>query len=107
MSAGSKSIKDIDFVRETMGYYGLNKQSVEGMFGRPSSVFVKNGKDVYEYKYLSVYNNPASYIPLIGLMFAPDRYKANYLYVTFDRLGNVETYESLSDTGDYPPDKAY
>lgn len=107
MSTGSEHIKDIDFVRETMGYYGLNKQSVEGLFGMPSSAFVKDGKEVYEYKYISVYNNPASYIPFVGLFFAPDKYLANYLYVTFDRFGNVETYEALSDTGDYPPEKAF
>ena len=68
---------------------------------------VKDGKEVYEYKYISVYNNPASYIPFVGLFFAPDKYLANYLYVTFDRFGNVETYEALSDTGDYPPEKAF
>ena len=107
IAVGSESIRNIDTVRENMSYYGLNKQSIESMFGMPASSFERDGKNVYEYNYIAVYNNPASYIPLIGLLFDPNKYTANYLYVTFDKFVNVETYEALSDTGDFPPQKIF
>ena len=63
IAVGSESIRNIDTVRENMSYYGLNKQSIESMFGTPASSFERDGKNVYEYIYFAVYNNPASYVP--------------------------------------------
>lgn len=55
IAVGSESIRNIDTVRENMSYYGLNKQSIESMFGMPASSFERDGKNVYEYNYIAVY----------------------------------------------------
>lgn len=88
-------VKENDFV-------GLSVEEVVATLGEPELRYVSDGKDVIEYRYVSVYNNVISYPPLIGLFFSPDRYNMNYLYLTIGKDGKVSAQDAFHKTDDFP-----
>ncbi|MDD4556868.1 MAG: hypothetical protein PHE89_06055 [Alphaproteobacteria bacterium] len=102
VSAGNSSVSNLNRVEKTLKVEkNLNKEKIKQIYGEPSSEFVKDGLEVYEYKYISVQNSVLGYIPILGIFF--DRtYTRNYLYVYFAPLGNVEKFDTIGVEGDFP-----
>ncbi|MFV0626352.1 MAG: hypothetical protein ACK5N8_03255 [Alphaproteobacteria bacterium] len=102
VSSGNSSVSNINSVEKTLKTEkNLNKEKIKQMYGEPTTEFVKDGLDVYEYKYISVQNSVLGYVPILGMFFGRT-YTTNYLYVYFDKLGNVEKFDSVGVSGDFP-----
>ncbi len=102
-SSGTDQIGDFQLLYQELSSRGrMTKREIVATFGEPSAAYFRNGKEVYEYKYVRIHNNPASYIPLIGLMFKPNVYKINLFFVTFNSDGSVLGYNATTVSDDFP-----
>lgn len=104
-TTGSGQFSNLQEVQTKHPFEGLSKQEIISELGEPHLQYKKDGNTVFEYRYVSVYNNPLSYPPLIGLFFSPNRYTLNYLYLYFNKKDVVARYDILEKSGAYPPKK--
>lgn len=106
-SVGTSAVSEPEEMRATLERERMTKAGALLRYGEPNAVFTKDGKEIFEYKYVSVYNNPASYPFLIGLFFKANRYRTNYLYVAFDRDGSFVSADAVGVSGAYPPENVF
>lgn len=101
VSSGTGKISNIDSVKIAMKKEeSIDKEKVVALYGKPNSEYKKDGKDVFEYKYISIKNNALGYVPILGMWFNRT-YKANYLYTYFDKNGNLVDFDTVSISGKY------
>lgn len=103
-TAGTSRISNIEEIKNDSALINTSKDDIVAKYGEPQNKFFKNGEEVYEYKYVKVYNNPASYPPLIGLFFAPNRYSQKYVYFRFNKHNAVVGVDAYEKSGAYPPE---
>lgn len=103
-TVGTGKISNLSKIKSDPAFANMTKKEVVERLGEPQNKFIKDGKEVYEYKYVKVYNNPASYPPLIGLFFKHNRYTMKYLYVHFNESDKVAYLDSVQQSGAFPPE---
>lgn len=103
-TAGTSRISNVEEIKNDAALINTSRDDIVAKYGEPQNKYVQDGQEVYEYKYVKVYNNPASYPPLIGLFFAPNRYSQKYVYFRFDKHNAVVAVDAYEKSGAYPPE---
>lgn len=99
-AAGTGKVDSIDSVKTEMTKKSpKDKDAVVALYGDPTAVFTKNGKETYEYKYVSASFNPWSAVPIVGMFVSTYWTKVNYLYVSFDSNGTVSSFDAIGYKG--------
>ena len=102
VSSGNSGISNISAVDKKLSESGsIGKSEIEKLYGEPNIKYLRDGFEVYEYKYISVSNSALGYLPIIGMWFGRT-YETSYLYAYFDKSGVLAKFDTVKVEGNYP-----
>ncbi|MDR1008892.1 MAG: hypothetical protein LBL52_01420 [Rickettsiales bacterium] len=98
---GSSRLGSESSVRSNLDSAPMDKAGVIAKYGEPNLVFHKDGREIFEYKRISISERPTSYIPIVALFYNGHDYNLRNLYVYFDKNGNMLKYDTVYESGKY------
>lgn len=101
VAIGNQKLSNSEQVRKDIYEHIASPEDLVAEYGEPQQIFMHEGQQVYEYRYIRVTGLPDD-----EYSGKSQHYNLDYIYIYFDE-GILTKVENISRRGKYPPDNVF